>query len=37
VVEHYRSHGVLTTVDGRRGIDDVTDELMDAFSGAGTL
>jgi hypothetical protein len=28
---------VLTTVDGRRAIDDVTDELMDAFSGAGTL
>jgi adenylate kinase len=37
VVEHYRSHGVLTTVDGRVGIDQVTDELMDAFSGAGTV
>ena len=37
VVEHYRSRGVLTTVDGRRPIDLVTDELMDAFSGAGTI
>jgi adenylate kinase family enzyme len=37
VVEHYRSRGALTTVDGRRTIDEVTDELIDAFSGAGTV
>ena len=30
VVEHYRDHGVLTTVDGRLGIDAVTETLMDA-------
>ena len=35
VVDHYRSRGVLTTVDGRLGIDAVTDELMAAFSSAG--
>ncbi len=37
VVEHYRSRGVLTTVDGRQGIDTVTDTLMDALSGAGAI
>jgi adenylate kinase len=37
VVEHYRSHGILTSVDGRQGIDAVTDELLDAFSGAGAV
>jgi adenylate kinase len=37
VVEHYRSRGVLTTVDGRQGIDTVTDSLMDALSGAGAI
>jgi adenylate kinase len=37
VVEHYRSHGVLTSVDGRQGIDAVTDSLMDALSGAGAI
>jgi adenylate kinase len=37
VVEHYRSHGILTSVDGRQAIDAVTDELLDAFSGAGAV
>ena len=37
VVEHYRSHGVLTSVDGRQGIDAVTDSLMDALSAAGAI
>ena len=32
VVEHYRDHGILTTVDGRLGIDAVTETLMDALA-----
>jgi adenylate kinase len=35
VVEHYRSRGILTTVDGRQPIGAVTDTLMDALHGAG--
>ncbi len=31
VVEHYRSHGVLRVVDGRRGIEQVTADLLDAI------
>jgi adenylate kinase len=37
VVDHYRGHGVLTTVDGRQGIDAVTDALMAAFQSAGAV
>jgi adenylate kinase len=37
VVEHYRAKGVLTTVDGRQGIDEVTDALMAALRDAGTV
>jgi adenylate kinase len=37
VVEHYREHGVLTTVDGRLGIDSVTETLMDALLDAGAV
>src|SRR4249919_2206021 len=37
VVEHYRDHGVLTTVDGRLGIDSVTETLMDALLDAGAV
>ena len=33
VVEHYRDHGVLRSVDGDRPIDTVTDELMAAVDG----
>jgi len=35
VVAHYRSRGVLTTVDGRLGIDSVTDALMAALASVG--
>lgn len=35
VVEHYRRRNVLTTVDGRRAIDEVTAALHDAVRGAG--
>lgn len=37
VVEHYRRKGVLTTVDGRQGIDAVTDVLMEALRDAGAV
>jgi adenylate kinase len=37
VVEHYRDHGVLTTVDGRQGIDAVTETLMGALLDAGAV
>ncbi len=37
VVEHYRSRGILTSVDGRQGIEAVTDALIDALSGAGAV
>jgi adenylate kinase len=37
VVEHYRGQGVLTTVDGRLEIDEVTDALMDALSRARAI
>ena len=35
VVDHYRSHGILTTVDGRLPIDDVTDALLAAVADVG--
>jgi len=35
VVDHYRSRGVLTSVDGNMPIDDVTDALIAAFADAG--
>jgi adenylate kinase len=35
VVEHYRQQGVLSTVDGRLGIDDLTEALLDALAEAG--
>jgi len=35
VVDHYRSRGVLTTVDGRLPIDDVTDALIAAVADVG--
>ncbi|HEV7604898.1 MAG TPA: nucleoside monophosphate kinase [Candidatus Limnocylindrales bacterium] len=37
VVEHYRRKGVLATVDGRKPIDVVTDDLMDALRHAGRV
>lgn len=37
VVEHYRARGILTSVDGRQGIDAVTDDLMDALHEAGAV
>ena len=37
VVEHYRDHGVLTTVDGRQPIDDVTDALLSAVHDQGAV
>jgi adenylate kinase family enzyme len=37
VVEHYRQRGVLTTVDGRQSIDDITEALMAAVQGAGPV
>ena len=37
VVEHYRDKGVLTTVDGRQGIDAVTEALMGPLLDAGTV
>jgi adenylate kinase family enzyme len=37
VVEHYRDHGVLTTVDGRQAIDDVTDALLSAVHDLGPV
>ena len=37
VVEHYRSLGVLMTVDGRRGIDAVSDALMEALANVGAI
>ena len=37
VVEHYRRKAILTTVDGRNAIDEVTDELMDALRDAGKV
>lgn len=33
VVDHYRHAGVLTTIDGRQGIDLVSDRLLDAVDG----
>lgn len=35
VVDHYRSNGVLVTVDGRQPIDAVTDALLAAVAGVG--
>jgi adenylate kinase len=35
VVDHYRSHGILRTVDGRLPIDDVTDALLEAVADVG--
>ena len=35
VVDHYRSRGILTTVDGRLPIDDVTDALLAAVADVG--
>jgi adenylate kinase len=35
VVDHYRSHGILTTVDGRLPIPAVTDALLDALADVG--
>jgi adenylate kinase len=35
VVDHYRSHGILTTVDGRLPIDGVTDALLAAVADVG--
>jgi len=35
VVDHYRSRGVLASVDGNMPIDDVTDALMSAVAGTG--
>jgi adenylate kinase len=37
VVEYYRQKGVLTTVDGRQGIDGLTDALMAALQDAGAV
>jgi adenylate kinase len=37
VVDHYRSHGVLTTVDGRLPIPAVTDALLDALADVGAV
>jgi adenylate kinase len=37
VVEYYRQKGVLTTVDGRQGIDALTDALMAALQDAGAV
>jgi len=37
VVEHYRQHGVLTTVDGRHPIDAVTESLLAALTDAGAV
>jgi adenylate kinase len=36
VVDYYRANGILVTVDGRQGIDAVTDVLMAAVAGVGT-
>jgi adenylate kinase len=35
VVDHYRSRGVLTSVDGNLPIDDVTDALIAAVADVG--
>jgi adenylate kinase len=35
VVDHYRSHGILTAVDGRLPIPAVTDALLDALADVG--
>jgi len=35
VVDHYRSRGILTTVDGRQGIDVVTEQLLTALADVG--
>jgi len=37
VVEHYKPHGILTTVDGRQPIDEVTDALMSAVGDLGPV
>jgi adenylate kinase len=37
VVDHYGRKGILTTVDGRQGIDEVTDALMDALHEVGAV
>jgi adenylate kinase len=37
VVDHYRSHGILTTVDGRLPIPAVTDALLDALADVGAV
>jgi adenylate kinase len=37
VVDHYRSRGVLTTVDGRLPIPAVTDALLDALADVGAV
>jgi adenylate kinase len=35
VVDHYRSRGILTTVDGRQGIEVVTEQLLTALADVG--
>ena len=35
VADHYRAHGILTTVDGRLPIDAVTEALLAAFADVG--
>jgi adenylate kinase len=35
VVDHYKAHGILTTVDGRLPIPAVTDALLDALADVG--
>ena len=35
VVDHYRSHGILTSVDGRLPIEAVTEALLTAFADVG--
>jgi adenylate kinase len=37
VVDHYRKRGILTTVDGRQPIDEVTESLMAALKHAGPV
>jgi adenylate kinase family enzyme len=35
VVDHYRSRGILTSVDGRQAIDAVTEALLAALADVG--
>jgi adenylate kinase len=37
VVDHYRGRGVLSTVDGRSSIDEITEALMAALQDAGAV